>query len=183
MHGAGGIGNYQHLLQLKQSQGSITNPNTAGIQSAVQRQPQGAQTGGSGPALLLNLSRNGEDSSTGTCVTTPSSTSQENVIGKNPSEKDTSGTGTSGDDRQYNKSVGAGSPGGPSSPAYRRFAQNNKQGNGSTPPNGATTNSAARESTGSSGKASFLQRAISKYMQFSPEGVSSAQKDSVVVTA
>ena len=87
MHGIHGVGNYQYLLQLRQSQGPKSDANSAALRAANQGQPQNTKqtTQGRPPAFLRSLFRDdGENNSTSAARTTGSSTSQRTTVDEDP---------------------------------------------------------------------------------------------------
>lgn len=199
IRGVGGLGNYQYLLQPRQSQGSIGNANPSAFQSAMQSQLQGAQssTDGNLPAFLVSLLGNaGGTGSTSTSTgATGSLASQQGTVGGALSETDANGESSvsedgvkgavSGHHHHHHGGTGASMRAGSSTLADQLFAQSDTDGDGSMPQSGATGSqgdSATSQPTATTGVSSFLQQAISKYMLLSPAGGGVAALGSVLAT-
>jgi hypothetical protein len=199
MHGVSGVGSYQYLLQLRQSQGPNSNANSSALQSANQGQPQGTKSTAQGGsvAFLLGLFRNtGGNSSTSAARTTGTSTSKQSTAAEDLSDTDTSDDGSvrrhgvkgalSGLHRHSQGGTRASTLSGSSMSEDEPSAKSHTNGGGSTPQSGTTSSrggSAASQMTGTSGIASYRQRAIAKYLQLSPAGGGGAGLSSISTTA
>lgn len=198
MHGVRGLGNYQYLWQLRQSQRATGNANSSTLQSATQGQLQGAQstTEESLPAFLVSLLRN----TGGTASTSPStatnSASQQGAAEEAMSESGEDGEGSMSQagvqgalsGRHHRQHGGAGTTARAGSPVSTEslFDNDNSDGDGTTTQSGTAASqgcSTTSQPSVSTGVSALLQQAINKYTQLSPASEGVAGLGSVLATA
>jgi hypothetical protein len=195
MHGIHGVGNYQYLLQLRQSQSPKSDANSSALRAANQRQPQNTKqtTQGRPPAFLRSLFRDdGENNSTSATRTTGSSTSQRTTVDEDPHDPNASGDGSAGRDgvkstlsghRQHTHGDTQASARAASSVENRSLAGSDASGGGSSPQSGTTGSRGDPTASRTTGITSYRQQVINKYMQLSPASDGVAGPGNVLVTA
>jgi len=194
MHGIHGVGTYQYLLQLRQSQGPKSDGNPSALRAANQGQPQNTKstTQGSPTAFLRSLfGDGGENTSTSAARTNGSSTSQRTTVDEDPHDPNASNDGSAGRDgvkstlprhRQHTHGDTQASAGAASSVENRSLAGSDT-GGGSSPQSGTAGSRDDPTASRTTGITSYRQQVINKYIQLSPASDGVAGPGSILVTA